>query len=235
MFDDQGDPFSYRKLSARIPEFLKDFPPDKGYSVVVEAVDPITLKPGLLRLYEAAINAGKTFEECGLPAFTGQDSLVYQAKLADINGVVLCSRSAVMQVSQYKDHETGETAAVQRLLSALGYDGASLDDDESKDFSKQGITVKPETTAEKPAAAKEPATATKPVTAKPATAKSSKKSETSDNKKDVPVDDEKTQPDDVPDTMVLQIKQLSELKDVEIPVYTNLKEAKQALKTLRAA
>lgn len=229
LFDEQGNPISYRKLSARIPEFLKDYSPKEGYAVVVTTIDPISLKPGLLRLYEASINAGKSFEECGLPSFSGQESLVYQAQLINVDRVVLCSRSAVMQVSEYKDHETGETAAVQRLLSALGYDGSTLDDDESKDFSKQGLTEKPGTTADKPTVV------IKAEATKPAAVNSSNKSDNSDKKKNPHATTEKEQPKGVSDTLVIQLKNLSDIKSIPIPEYTDLKGAKQALKVLQSA
>lgn len=221
LFDDMGNPVQYRKLSARMPQFLSDYPPKEGYAVIVEMADPISLKPGLLRLYEAAINAGKSFEECGLPNFSGQDSLVYTAKLINThNGTVICTRSAVLKIAEYKDHESGETAAVQRLLSALGYDGAVLDDDEATDFATQGMRAQAQSvqTATKPAAKTEPVN-----------------TDQSDKKQASSVDAEKSPPDDVPDSMLRQMQNLAEIKDIPIPEYTDLKSAKKALKELQVA
>jgi len=225
LFGDRGEPIQYRKLSARIPDFLETYKPSDGYAVIVDIADPVSLKPGLLRLYEAAIAAGKSFEECGLPKFSGQESLVYTAKLVNTTSEqLLCSRSAVVQVSEYKDHESGETAAVQRLLAALGFDGTVLDADEENDFKAQDKTSQP---ADPTRAAN---SEQQPSVDKPA----EKAGLVEGNQSDSSVN-QIAQPEDVPDAMVLQIQHLSAMKGVAIPKYDDLKSAKKALKTLQVA
>ncbi len=231
LFSENGEPFSYLKLSARLPEFLKEFPPKEGYSVIVEANDALSIKTGLLQLYEAAITSGKTFEEAGLPPYNSNDTVVFTAKLLDENNKVVSERKSVKSVTGYKDFETGETAAVQRLLASLGHGGEMFDHDESADFDDQNLTT------EKPASqvtSVKPAKSTKKVASNKATPVV--KNDTTENTLNV---DKKTSKNDsvegVSDLMIQQMDELSALKGIDIPAYTNLAGAKSALKFLQSA
>lgn len=224
LFSENGDPFSYVKLSARLPAFLKEFPPSEGYSVIVEANDALSIKTGLLKLYEVAIANGKSFAEAGLPEYPSHETVVFTARLTDKNNKVLSERKSVKSVTGYKDFETGETAAVQRLLASLGYGGEIFDQDESADFDDQNITtIKP---------------ASQDTAAKPAQIAKAKttKEKTTDNQQKVDKTITKSDPVvGVSDLMIQQMTELSALKGINIPDYTTLAGAKKALKFLQSA
>ena len=136
----EGELTFYRKLSERLPEFLNHYGPEKGYAVVTEVVDSLSLKPGLLRLYETAIQAGRKPEELGLPpAQAIGQTQVCRATLLDSSGRVVASATAAKHICGYKDLEVLETAARQRLLAALGFGGDMLDNDEYLDQTDQQL------------------------------------------------------------------------------------------------
>jgi hypothetical protein len=225
LFSENGDPFSYIKLSARLPAFLKEFPPSDGYSVIVEANDALSIKTGLLKLYEAAIVSGKSFSEAGLPEYNSHETVVFTARLTDKDNKVISERKSVKSVVGYKDFEAGETAAVQRLLASLGHGGEIFDHDEETDFTDQNLTIaKPDSQD----------TSAEPVkTAKKETTKKAEavvKKDTTENKTNDSVEVE-----GVSDLMIQQMSELSALKKIDIPDYTTQAGAKKALKFLQSA
>lgn len=119
----------YVPVSQRLPDFYDKFPPSEGYGNVVDVVDPLSLKPGLLELYKECIRQGVSFRNAGLPELPSWRSLVFVAKLTR-NGEVLCKRSTHQEIHFEKDYETAETRASQRLVAACGFDGGALDLDE---------------------------------------------------------------------------------------------------------
>lgn len=137
-FNDAGDPIEYRKLSARLPEFLVAYPPRDGYQIKIDYLDPIEAKPGLSELYKSAVAAGKKPEDLGLPPVAG-NTMIFRARLICPEGRELSSGSALILIQAYKDWEKGETAARQRLLAAMGYGGDMLDVDEARDQIDQGF------------------------------------------------------------------------------------------------
>ena len=143
-FSSEGEVVRYRPLSARLPEFLAVYGPERGFSVDTEIQDPLSLKPGLLKLYEIALQAGRKPEEVGLPPLNAADqTLVCWATLRDPAGRVLATATAAKVIQSYKDLEVLETAARQRLLAALGFGGEALDADESQDQTDQGFVPRP--------------------------------------------------------------------------------------------
>ena len=143
-FSSEGEMVRYRPLSARLPEFLAVYGPERGFSVDTEIQDPLSLKPGLLKLYEIALQAGRKPEEVGLPPLNAADqTLVCWATLRDPAGRVLATATAAKVIQSYKDLEVLETAARQRLLAALGFGGEALDADESQDQTDQGWVSRP--------------------------------------------------------------------------------------------
>lgn len=140
LYSESGEITRYRKLSQRMPEFLAKYGPEKGYGTVTEVVDSLSLKPGLLRLYEIAIQAGHKPEDVGLPSLsTTSRTQVCRATLIDGAGRVLGSATATKVLVEYKDLEVLETAARQRLLAALGFGGEVLDGDEAQDQQDQRL------------------------------------------------------------------------------------------------
>ena len=143
-FSSEGEVVRYRPLSARLPAFLAVYGPERGFSVDTEIQDPLSLKPGLLKLYEIALQAGRKPEEVGLPPLSAADqTLVCRATLRDPAGRVLATATAAKVIQSHKDLEVLETAARQRLLAALGFGGEALDADESQDQTDQGWVSRP--------------------------------------------------------------------------------------------
>lgn len=143
-YTQDGDLVTWRPLSARLPEFLREYGPAQGFSVETEMMDALSLKPGLLGLYKVVLEAGRKPEEAGLPALAlaGQTQ-VCRATLRDANGRVRATATAAKLIQVYKDLEVLETAARQRLLAALGFSGEELDVDENLDQRDQGLTTAP--------------------------------------------------------------------------------------------
>jgi len=126
LFTPEGETKSYVPLAARLPEFLHAFPPEK-YSVLTE--------------YEPCPLAGDR------PVF------IFKASLVDAQGRVVATAHSRRSADLFKDFESGETSARQRLLAALGFGGEILQADEYRDFQAQGITAKaqgPEPTRSRP-------------------------------------------------------------------------------------
>lgn len=147
LFTPEGDMVRYRRLSARLPEFLETYPPREGFRVEVKYLDPVEVKPGLKSLYEAALAAGKAPVEMGLPALTAT-TVIFRAELIDTDGRILATASALRPIQSYKDWEKGETAARQRLLAALGFGGEVFDADEAGDQADQGLSHQAQAQAE---------------------------------------------------------------------------------------
>ena len=143
-FTPEGEVTHYRPLSARLPAFLAVYGPERGFSVDTEIVDSLSLKPGLLKLYEIVLHAGRKPEDAGLPPLNGTgQTLVGRATLRDREGRVLATATAAKPIQSYKDLEVLETAARQRLLAALGFGGEVLDADETLDQTDQGLVPRP--------------------------------------------------------------------------------------------
>lgn len=138
-FTAEGAVVQYRPLSARLPAFLAVYGPERGYAVDTAMQDSLSLKPGLMKLYETVLQAGGKPEAVGLPPLSvaGQ-TLVCRATLRDPAGRILATATAAKVIQSYKDLEVLETAARQRLLAALGFGGDVFDRDEDQDRADQG-------------------------------------------------------------------------------------------------
>jgi len=144
IYNPDGTAGDYELLASRLPKFLEKYGPDKGYRVVVQTKPLLELKPGMLRLYEAAIQAGKAPTEVGLPAIG--EGVVFKASLIDENGNTVLTASSLCKINEYKDWEVGETAARQRLVAAAGFNGSLIEKDEKSDIAEQQKTAKPKPT-----------------------------------------------------------------------------------------
>ncbi|MCK7553320.1 hypothetical protein [Marinobacter goseongensis] len=133
-----GEAFDYRKVSERLPAFLEAFPLDEGYRIVRSHSTYVEKCPGLTRLYEAAINQGKSIYEAGLPELS--NTVIFEAALYHNSDLIANASSAKVVVS-YKDWECGETAAFQRLMAACGFGGELLDIDGEADLNDQNLRV----------------------------------------------------------------------------------------------
>ncbi len=213
--------------SAPLAAFLEHFGPDRGYAVETEIVDAFSLHPGLLRLYEAALQAGRTPEELGLPApAPAAGVLVCRATLRDDQGRVVATATAAQPIQVYQDLEVLETAARQRLLAALGFGGEALDADEALDPHDQGLAVPavavpaaPEPAAPKPAPVSAPAVAV-PAALQPAP------------EPPAPVLETPPENDTALTLLRRQLAHLARTRGIEPPAVATRAEAQAALKVL---
>ncbi len=259
VFDQQsGEVKPYKLMSARLPDFLKEYPKSEGYQVKVSTSDMLHSKPGLIRLYEAAMTANMAPNQAGLPPLPDANIVIFTASLIDKEGRVLDSASATRHLTGYpKEWEKGETAARQRLLAALGFGGDCFDEDETADIA--ALDTRPKTSA-KTAESKSKSTlekaapATESAGESSATDKSSVADESQSTEADAPAQDEGDKPaqakapakksrkrqessDDgedgvIPAHILRQIEHQAKLKGAEVPSPKNVKEAKEELKKL---
>jgi len=116
LFSPLGELVQYAPLAERIHAFYKAYPVDQ-YSVITEyAQDPY--KAGSL-----------------------ESVYIFKASLVDVSGRVICTAHSRRLAMSFKDFESAETSARQRLVAALGFDGGILDSDEHADFSAQNLKV----------------------------------------------------------------------------------------------
>ena len=148
LYTPDGEAVQYRPLSERIKDFLAVYGPEQGYAVETVFQDSLSLKTGLLKLYESALQAGRKPEEVGLPPLVEAGQvLVCRATLKNREGRIVATTHAAKVILSYKDLEILETAARQRLLAALGFGGEVLDADENQDQHDQGFVERPVPTA----------------------------------------------------------------------------------------
>lgn len=145
--NDQGEKVDWKRLSARIPEFLEKYPLGQ-YSLHTDVTDILALQPGLKELYLRCIETNIAPESMGLPSISEYLGVIVTRKLVK-DGEVVAESSAQSPLTQYKDYERVETAALQRLLALLGFPGrmdggGSFDDDEMNDLCQQGLAVQPD-------------------------------------------------------------------------------------------
>lgn len=149
IYNNDGTASSYKTVSARITGFLAEYGPAKGYRIHSSSMDYLNFTQGRLALSMALANQGS------LPAEEAVNLLknarvLFTCQLINKEGDVMAEASAVKNVIQLKDHETGETAAFQRLMAKLGHGGEIFDHDEFNDMLDQKLhtseaqqTVKP--------------------------------------------------------------------------------------------
>jgi len=249
-FNEAGDPIEYRRLSARLPEFLAAYSPHEGYQIKIDYLDPIEAKPGLSELYKSAVAAGKKPEDLGLPPVAG-NTMIFRARLICPQGRELSSGSALVLIQAYKDWEKGETAARQRLLAAMGYGGDMLDVDEARDQLDQGFEPQPSGIAkDQPKAASKPKSESATAKAASETNKAKDSQEVSSSETATPTLVDAPTPDHVaakpkasdvapghktdgiPDSVIRQIEHQAKLKNVTPAEVTTKAEAKAELKRL---
>jgi len=218
IFNVDGSTSEYEKLSSRWPKFLKMFPVDKGYSVIIDSAELLAKKPAALELYKAALSAGINPTDVGLPAIGV--GMVFEAKLLKDEKVVAVG-TALKAISQYKDWEIGETAARQRLAAACGLGGDVFDTDELSDMGDQGIASDQEKTEQQSLIEEEPVVESKKESKPKTTAKKKVKADDND--------------ETIPPALMRQIEHQATLKSMEVPEVRDLAEAKVVLQALLAA
>ena len=224
----------YRPLSERLPAFLEAYPKNEGWQVRMSEREGLVVKPELVRLWQAAIEAGKNPAELGLPELP-TNMFLFVAELVSPDGKVVETAAAWRPVVQYKDYEKGQTQARQRLLAACGFGGDMLDADEVSDIEEQGLSAQLPKPESKPKSKPKPEPESKP--------KPTQKSEPTRKPKPTPKPDPEPKPEPKPEAsakpappaLVRQIAHQAKLRGVEVPVYTDFESAKAALKTVMAS
>jgi len=148
----------YKRFSTRLPLFHEMFPIKEGWRHLHEAQDASAMVPQLTALHLAALSAGKNPTEVGLPPLPR--GMVFTARLINPQGEEVASGSAIsMSMDLFsprfgsdfggrdsflprKDFESGETAAFQRLLAAVGIGGEMFDADEDQTIAAMGLKTK---------------------------------------------------------------------------------------------
>lgn len=129
---DTGEARTYRRYSARLPEFNGTFGPGTGYRVESEIRALADYQPARLTAITEAVKAGHKPEDVGLGKLGGM--MVCTHRLIDSEGRVVSDARAAASVTQYKDLELLETASHQRLMAKVGFGGEIFDDDEDRDI-----------------------------------------------------------------------------------------------------
>lgn len=129
----------YKPAYQRVPEFLAAYPPDRyGCEVESEPFSPV----GVELIGQLATTSPDDAKQL-LLELAGRPRIKVTVTLRDHaqDGRIVVQRSAVAPIEGYKDYETAETAAFQRVMAALGHDGQSMYEDERRDWNRQGVTV----------------------------------------------------------------------------------------------
>lgn len=249
IFNDDGTASQYTRVSVRIPEFLKEYGPSKGFRVRSEIVDYLDVSEGrkafLMGLIEKGLLPNERVEEV-----LNDKRYVFKAQLQDQEGNVVAEATAVKRVWREKDFETGETAALQRLLARVGFGGDVFDIDEINDMEDQKLSYQiggpgdtQKVTAEpKAETISQQATPPPDSDTKPTEAKASVENKKSDAKaKSAPANDKSKQGQgkraEVSKVQPAQLKMLesqARIKGVECPNIETIEQFQQELARIRA-
>lgn len=145
IFSPLGEATEYRKVSERLPEFLKMFPLTDGYRVIRSHQSDSEYSSSLHALWTEALKAGKKPGDIGLPHIYGM-SVIFEASLFH-NETLIANASAYKHVSSPKDWEAGETASFQRLMAACGLGGTDMDCDDQYDRISSGLERSPKSSS----------------------------------------------------------------------------------------
>ena len=244
-----GETSQYVKVSARVPDFLKVYGPDKGYRVLSHSTDYLDFAQGRKALCLALAAQGKLPDE-HIKELMSERKVVFKSQLVDKEGTVVAESSAIKPIWNHKDFESGETAAFQRLLARLGFGGEVFDLDEDNDMQTQGlafdvvsetepsqsetVTMQPiemETSRREPAPTESAETKTESTKVPPEPAKPPAKQQTVDKSTTRGV---KTDPTTVQPAQRRQLESLARVKGVTCPEVTTPAEFREALLELKA-
>ena len=157
-FDEHtGEAKTYRRYSARLPEFNEKFGPGSGYRVESSICSVTDLQPARMQAISEAVVHGRKPEEFGLGKLSAL--MVCTHRLFDSEGRVVCDARAAAMVHEFKDLEVLETASHQRLMAKVGFGGDLFDDDEDREIAavasaRGAATRTAPQPAERPGAAK---------------------------------------------------------------------------------
>ena len=121
-----------RKVSQRLQDFLKEYPPHDGWGIRVESKDPLSCRPGLLELHKECIRCGRSPRSLPDLEDSSWKGLVFVAHLTKDGKDQGTNDECYQEIFYQYDYETGVTRAKGRLLSALGFGPEVLDEDERR-------------------------------------------------------------------------------------------------------
>lgn len=253
IFNERGEPRDYMTMAERLPEFLKRYGPDRGYSIRTRVRGHLGMHPDLTDLYRSALSAGVSLTD--LPTID-MSVFRFEAQLFDVEGRIVAEASALRRINtsleatfQARAWEAGETAALQRLLARVGYGSDTLLADELGDIDGRGVAYAHE--REGPVTSRQegdlpdggaktsvPTAEPKPPT-KPQTSSKSEGGMKAEGKPEAPPKPEilQNEPDkgaEASEALLRQIRHLASVRGIEPPAVTTRAEAKEALKALRA-
>ena len=130
--EQSGEARTYRRYSARLPEFNAKFGPGTGYRVESSVCALSDLQTARMAAVTEAVSQKLRPEDFGLGALSTM--MVCTHRLVDSEGHVVCDARAAAHVQAYKDLELLETASHQRLMAKVGFGGEILDEDEDRDI-----------------------------------------------------------------------------------------------------
>lgn len=225
--DNQGREVEYLPAADRAHTFLKHYPPDH-YSFLVQA------EPFDRDILKMAVEVAPALGEEILREFLNYPKYRFTMSMVEREtGREVVNRSAVRMVLDYKDYETGETAAFQRVMAALGFDSDAMLREERRDWATQDWrSQKPDrpTLSANNAEAASAHKGTPPQSSTTATGEteSSQKSRSRADKRSAKATADKG----VPGAMRRQIQRLAEQKGVAITVPATRDEARDLLREL---
>lgn len=225
IFNSDGSVKEYMPVAERLPAFLEAYGPAQGYAVRTST----RLHPGFKAMSEVE----------GLPCL-----VIFEATLVNEKGKPIASGSSLRRVDNssvdFRVWESGETAALQRLMARLGFGSDTLLADEQSDLSVRGVsftdTDQPQGESEAPAQAVAPQVTQ---TQSPEPLEQSEQPEQPEQPKPQPPVEAKASGEvsvapEVSDYMLRQIRHLANLRGIEPPQVASKAEAKAALKKLRS-
>lgn len=145
IFNDNGDVREYLTIAERLPSFLAQYGPDKGYAILTSVKGFLDIHFDLKPAYRAAIEAGRKPAEVGLPEIDPA-LFRFEARLLDSEHNVIAEASALRRINTNIDAalearlwEAAETAALQRLAARTGFGSDTLLTDELSDMTERGV------------------------------------------------------------------------------------------------
>lgn len=138
IISDDGTHTQYKKVSARIPEFLKEYGPDKGFRVLSDISEFHDVSESRMAFLLALVEKGQLPNE-RIDEMLNDRKFIFRSQLLDKEGNVIAEAHAVKRIWREKDYETGETAALQRLMARVGFGGEVFDIDEINDMEDQNL------------------------------------------------------------------------------------------------
>lgn len=242
-----GETSQYVKVSARVPDFLKAYGPEKGYRVLSHSTDYLDFAQGRKELCIALATQGKLPEE-HIKELMNERKVVFKSQLVDKEGNVVAESSAIKPIWNLKDYESGETAAFQRLLARLGFGGDVFDSDEENDMQTQNLAFdavsdnepsQSQTVTMQPVVVETPRSEAKPTEpAETKTDRTTEQSEPARKPAQQAVDKStgrgvKVDPSTIQPAQLRQLESLARVKGVECPIVNTPAEFREALAKLK--